>query len=128
MKVAELEGRALDWAVAKAQGWVNYHEDSVEQGAVWYTQPEQAPYGHYTMVRYYKPSTDGVQGICLIDKYRITLQPVADGWVAGMSDSKHPATSAWTAKGRGHTPLIAAMRCLVASVYGEDIDIPKELE
>jgi hypothetical protein len=27
----------------------------------------------------------------------------------------------------GHTPLIAAMRCYVASKLGEEIDVPEEL-
>jgi hypothetical protein len=30
-------------------------------------------------------------------------------------------------KGYGHTPLIAAMRCYVASKLGDEVEIPQEL-
>jgi len=33
----------------------------------------------------------------------------------------------WTYKQQGYTPLIAAMRCYVASKLGDDINIPEEL-
>lgn len=34
-------------ALAKALGWVNFPDDSVQQGNIWYMEPEKAPQGRY---------------------------------------------------------------------------------
>jgi hypothetical protein len=131
MKVAELEGPALDWAVAKAQGWVNFPTDSKEQGRYWYVDAATAPFCQRVAREYYTPSVDGREGVYLLDKYKIEIG-YSDGWYANMYNREldcYPAYQGDTyrAGGDGPTVLIAAMRCLVASVYGEDIDIPEEL-
>ena len=61
-------------------------------------------------------STDWAQGGPIIEREKITLDVFEDGvWVA--SEYKE-----------GPTPLIAAMRCYVASKLGDDVDIPEELK
>ena len=68
-------------------------------------------------------STDWAFGGPIIEDYRITIQFDGDGircdlttddggFFVGFDDS---------------TPLIAAMRCFVASKLGDEVDIPKEL-
>lgn len=37
--------RELLELVAKAQGWIDYPEDSAERGAYWHTDPARAPFG-----------------------------------------------------------------------------------
>ncbi len=97
IKVSELTGAALDWAVAKCEGVV-------------YDNPAWTSY-----------STDWSQGGPIIEREKITLQPIVrpDGWMA----RTQKCDSVW----EGQHPLIAAMRCYVASNLGDEVNVPKEL-
>ena len=115
MKTNELTGAALDWAVARCEGGVG---DNQLIGA-WYT-----------------PSTDWAQGGPIIDREDIAMSSTPDGlWAAyapkGTRLVQHGGQAVevfnWTYKQQGYHPLIAAMRCYVASKLGDDIDLPKEL-
>jgi hypothetical protein len=97
MKTNELTGAALDWAVAKCEGTL--HDD----GSV----PD-----------YFQPSIDWEQGGAIIECERIEIVP-NDMWDAYKEGQHLPNT--------GATPLIAAMRCYVASKLGDEIDIPEGL-
>lgn len=124
MRTSELTGSALDWAVAKceegeelAEGW---HPHTWKRGL------RAVPYA---------PSTDWAQGGPIIEREKIAV------WF-------HTEYGCWCAAGiewmdadvesnefmdmpdafRGPTPLIAAMRCYVASKLGDTIDIPEELQ
>ncbi len=99
MKTSELTGAALDWAVAKCEGFL-------------------CDYKYNGGLSSY--STDWAQGGAIIERERITLVAMPDG--------------SWQAKGRdlyphfhNPTPLIAAMRCYVASKLGDEVDIPEGL-
>jgi hypothetical protein len=75
------------------------------------------------------PSTDWAQGGPIIEREGIGLLRVGDRlphqqWDAGETDEL-PDTL-WAVVS-GPTPLIAAMRCYVASKLGDNIDIPEEL-
>jgi hypothetical protein len=107
IKTAELTGPALDWAVAKCE----YDE----LAALNIQYPQHARF--YPKI---SPSTNWAQGGPIIERERITLVSMPDG--------------TWQSQGRNQrphfhnpTPLIAAMRCFVASKLGEEIDIPEEL-
>lgn len=64
-------------------------------------------------------STDWAHGGPIIERERIELRGDGDkGWIA--DDNLNPSQ-------RGPTPLIAAMRCYVASVLGDEIEIPATL-
>jgi hypothetical protein len=104
IKVSELKERALDWAVTMAENWA---------GADF----EVKPY-----------STDWAQGGPIIERECIGLRGPSirgNAWAAfidlsGISQGpQHRHT--------GPTPLIAAMRCYVASKLGDTVDIPDEL-
>ena len=110
MKTSELQGKALDWAVAKCefpepdyepQDWLVYiTEDCMDDGWV------------------FKPSTDWAQGGPIIERERICLiDQGGDYW---------QALWGWK-EAFGPTPLIAAMRCYVASKLGDEVEIPEEL-
>ena len=64
-------------------------------------------------------STDWAQGGPIIERENIGIGYDADmGWIGIESDGKYET---------GPTPLIAAMRCFVASKLGDEIDLPKDL-
>ena len=108
---SKLEGAALDWAVAKCKDtdpeWDGF---STHKGEVW------------SNARKYSPSTDWSQGGPIIERERITLHYGAAGiW-------RHaPGGGEFKYKRHGPTPLIAAMRCYVASKLGNEVDVPAEL-
>ena len=119
MRTSELTGAALDWAVAKSD----------EERDVLFCQRQ---YGRL-LVRtagnnethdsewVYAPSTDWAQGGPIIEREKIATVYRAGGyWLAYTFDGAE-------FEGTGPTPLIAAMRCLVASKLGEDVSIPEEL-
>lgn len=108
MKVNELTGAALDWAVAKCEGF-----DLLNI------------YGHIRMDFCPRYSTDWAQGGPIIERegLYICLTPLAE-----TPDEKWMATDKYgQITEYGPTPLIAAMRCYVASKLGDEIDLPKEL-
>ena len=105
MKTSELTGAALDWAVAKCEGNLRWDDDRLCH----VTEHGQD----------FEPSTDWTQGGPIIERERIGLRDDGgDGWAA---DDYINATM------HGPTPLIAAMRCYVASKLGDDVEIPEEL-
>jgi hypothetical protein len=106
VKTSELTGAALDWAVAKCEG----HTDSKD--FAWY----------YDRRNTFNFSTDWSQGGPIIEREKLTVAPYQDGgWLC-----THP-TDRWHGNKSGPTPLIAAMRCYVASKLGDDVEIPEEL-
>lgn len=104
MKTSELTGTALDWAVARCEGGVGENQ---------------------LLGAWYAPSTNWAQGGPIIEREIITLiHPRWDGWTAHKYDDRIEDES-YTLD--GDTPLIAAMRCYVASKLGDEVEIPKEL-
>ena len=104
MKTSELTGAALDWAVTKAEGFD--HE---------VTSPEWGMWGW---------ATDWAQGGPIIERERIGIDCDDQGvWFASFDLSAETALGAAST-----TPLIAAMRCYVASKLGADVDVPNELQ
>jgi hypothetical protein len=98
MKTSELSGAALDWAVTKCEGY----DHKVTSG-------EWGMWGW---------ATDWAQGGPIIEREGIAIfiEHPKD-W--GATDGNY--------RKAGDTPLIAAMRCYVASQLGDTIDIPEEL-
>ena len=103
MKTSELQGIALDWAVTKCEGY----DHEITPGSVW---------GNWGW------ATDWAQGGPIIDREGIGFEQDGNFWFASYDLS---ADTAWGTT--GPTPLIAAMRCYVASKLGDDIELPKEL-
>lgn len=104
MKTSELTGAALDWAVQKAEGYV---------------QPNSVEFA----LNYFKPSTDWSQGGPIIEREDIAVWPDDEegGWFASSCGGRGMDY-------KGPTPLIAAMRCYLASKLGDNINIPEELQ
>ena len=114
MKTSELTGPALDWAVAKCEGWI---ENTTDDDLVSFVLEESAEEMHFW------PSTDWAQGGPIIEREGISLDQYHDfpNWAASC-----PPESGFN--WFGPTPLIAAMRCFVASRLGDYVEIPSELK
>lgn len=125
MKTSELTGPALDWAVAKC-AWepeqVFLYGEPVKHVRV----ANWPDIGHeYNLSMCYTPSTDWAQGGPIIEREGILLiRQTLDRWVSEYSNGCGRFDHA---RSHGPTPLIAAMRCYVASKLGEDVEIPEEL-
>lgn len=109
MKTSELTGAALDWAVAIA------FNPAPEWGK-------------------WNPSTNWAQGGPIVEKEGIDLHRMnsklwsAMWWADNSGMVKNPAQRfKHNIQISGSTPLIAAMRCYVASKLGDDVEIPDEL-
>lgn len=103
IKTSELTGVALDWAVAKCEGgWILSIDSFI-------------PHHGLGRMNY---STDWAQAGPIIEREGIALHLwSSDQWIGDMGY--------WEAK--GPTPIIAAMRCYVASKFGDIVDLPDEL-
>jgi len=125
MRTSELTGAALDWAVAKCEGHKVFIKHAPLQ--VMYT-PERKRSWYI-----YRPSTNWAQGGPIIDREAIALSPMPDGLCrAYAADGTRWAPNGdevfnWKHKQQGYHPLIAAMRCYVASKLGDEVEIPTEL-
>ena len=128
VNVSELSGKALDWAVAKAE---NFSYGDAGHGQI-YIYKEGIPLMN---AKAWTPSTDWAQGGPIIEREGIDLYCN----LVGQPDHKDPSwqKSDWRARylrmgygtdhSYGSTPLIAAMRCYVASKLGDEIEVPEEL-
>ena len=117
IKTADLIGPTLDWAVAVVEGlteenaWttIEIFKAARAGGLYWY-------------------STDWSQGGPLVEREKLELRCNDDGWQAfcfGFPVAKaHSGRRVWAS---GPTPLIAAMRTLVAGKFGDEVDVPDEL-
>ena len=115
MRTSELTGHALNWAVAKCEGFV---------------QPQPID---WILGGYFTPSTDWAQGGPIIERERLWVGYSAVGQslkllvmaddVVQCRKSLSPPNCSTT----GPTILIAAMRCYVASKLGDAVEIPTEL-
>jgi len=110
MKTADLTGAALNWAVAKCEGYTEF--------VFWHTGAVTTRYPNGVTVNH-NYSTDWAQGGPIIEREKLDLYRYAGYWGA-----HHPFGNGE----EGPTPLIAAMRCFVASKLGDEIDIPEEFQ
>ena len=115
VKTSELIGPALDWAVAQC-------EARSEQER---RENENLP----CLVSHFQPSTDWSQGGPIIDRECISLLYlyVTDDPFRWAATQKPTLKNVKPDAVYGPTPLIAAMRCYVASKLGDTVQIPREL-
>jgi hypothetical protein len=127
MKTSELKGAALDWAVAKLEGkdWnlVESFLDYYDEGGM-----------HY--------ADDWAQGGPIIEREGMNIRAIhKEGhamngqWLAAYDYGNTGTMVHWVKRTdwpmhylSGPTPLIAAMRCYVASKLGDEVNIPEELK
>jgi hypothetical protein len=108
MKTSELQGAALDWAVAKCVGW---------KRELCYLNTEYPNYSENWSLAGPIIEREGVS-------MRFSLRDARGAWYSVMGKNLFLSPDF---EGSGPTPLIAAMRCYVASKLGEEVEIPEEL-
>ena len=107
MKTSELTGTALNWAVAICEGYkpkdfCPHDKHFRDEENVWFS-----------------PADDWEQGGPILEREKIELVPNGNGWDAMQADQHIP--------NEGPTPLVAAMRCYVASKFGDEVELPLDL-
>ena len=111
IKTSEAKDQVLDCLVAKCEGI------------------ETKNYSGALTIRYdgdwWQPSTDWAQGGPIIEREKIGFKYTGTGlefvaWVNGELCTAHDQY--------GPTPLIAAMRCYVASKLGDEVEVPDDLK
>lgn len=112
IKTSELTGAALAYAVKLSEGGDPQSHD-------------MALHLHRFLSRRVKPDADWSQGGPIIERERIWLQPEIGKDGCG---NAWYAVSLLNTDAYGPTPLIAAMRCYVASKLGDEVEIPEELK
>jgi len=120
MNTSKLTGFALDWAVARCEGWDNLRRDIhlSWQGGL-NDLVMDGPPGNGVSLWALNFSSDWALGGPIIEREKL-----------GLSFEKVEEWEAWAYAGvcrSGPTPLIAAMRCYVASKLGDEVDIPAVL-
>lgn len=124
VKAAELTGIALDYAVALASGATAFQSDDIRWFFTLHGDMYALSSGWGSMS--YHPSTTWAQGGPLLESEKISVEIKPHGyWMAShqynYADEKRFLTL-------GDTPLMAAMRCFVASKLGEEVEIPEKLK
>jgi Protein of unknown function (DUF2591) len=115
IKISDLKGVALDWAVAKCET-----TNPRPEFDYFFMKNHGNGFGHY--------STDWSKGGPIIEREGIYLKAnnCATEWAAGALSinrfDKRPGPLYY-----GLAPLIAAMRCYVASKLGYEVEVPDEL-
>ena len=125
VKTSELTGLALDWAVAKAEG-VECHVKKFPDDHRLYFCFRGADDGElYPFQVQFRPSTFWNHGGPIIERMKPTLEFIPTiGWRCALEYIDEKQVEIVEAE----TPLIAAMRCYVASKLGEEVEIPEELK
>lgn len=168
VKVRELSGATLDWAVARCEGWEPLNHTHLVQ--TWMQRRDARGTMDNVPVSHLRYSTDWERAGLIIERAGIDLRQakqnmfsiyeyrhidrypdaeiimMARKWgpdrLIKVSNPPHLLHGKWMARlssGTGQTviwsktdflsdtPLIAAMRCYVASKLGEEIEIPEGL-
>ena len=128
IKVSEASGVVLNWLVATYEHTTKHHKYGTpcinpKTKRVYETE------GLRQIGVNFAPTTDWAQGGPIIERGEIGLKrnaPCSEGrqWEASPSITAKGAGGRW---GYGPTPLIAAMRCYVASKLGDEVEVPEEL-
>ncbi len=98
-KTADLTGAALDWAVAECEG-----DEPLKVGG--------------SGLAY---SKDWLAGGPIIEREGLAIGRTSGVWYAFKDENDDDGV-------RGETPLIAAMRCYVASRLGDEVNVPEEFK
>lgn len=116
MKTSELTGVFLDWAVTKAEGLSHDFEGPT---SIW---------GCHGWGTSWEMGGPIIQRECITTKigyWNVDFETLEiEAWCARTGKDEVEDNDVWQ---YGPTPLIAAMRCYVASQLGDEVDIPEQL-
>ena len=117
IQTSDLIDSALDWAVAKCAGYESRCPWMLEKHGYVSWQSYERAWGN-PLPSY---STDWSQGGQIIGREKIATQ----FWIS--ESSWEGSINGGFFASPGPTPLVAAMRCYVASKLGNEVDVPNEL-
>ena len=120
MKTSELQGAALDWAVAKCEGL----KVRVMSGVCYDVELLDMQVDGDTRIIY---STDWAQGGPIIEREWLDITPWPNESREDMRWHCQQHDTANDFAQYGPTLLIAAMRCYVASQLGDEVEVPEEV-
>ena len=128
VKTADLLDAPLDWAVAQCKGfkkirampaWSNKH--GAHGGPqVMVSNEEDSSFD-------YRPSTNWSQGGPIVDREGIYFGPLPDKGIRAYRFIDGECCNIMDCWGASITRCVVAMRCFVASRFGDEVDIPDEL-
>ena len=116
IKTQDLIGVALDWAVAKCEepigGYKGWVQEDLDKGILHGMK--------------YSAHWEWAGPLIEREKIRIVFREL-EMYSYWFAEAHKPYQGNQYIGGKGQTPLVAAMRCLVASKLGDEVDIPEEL-
>lgn len=126
IKVSELTGAALDYAVAIATGVpviCNPYDKGLKVDTGYWAKVSGS--GYQAVGGGYSPSTNWEQVGVLLEKFKPDLMTYKNGFIAWLysneDDERNPVD------GYGETYPIAACRVITASQLGDEIEVPDAL-
>lgn len=118
IKAIDLEGLALEWAVATCNGYRDLH---------WHTYKGMDGHGAWAM--YHNNGWMEIVNMQVMEWGN--AGPIIEEEMITVGPAKHQGFMAWGWPKKegfwGDTPIIAAMRCYVSSKLGDEVDVPDEL-
>ncbi|HEN8732262.1 DUF2591 domain-containing protein [Pseudomonas sp. A2] len=132
VKTADLIGEALGWAVGKAEGLDLLLEPPGYNGVPWrvFARYQGQAIEH---TKRYNPWEDWALGGPLAVKYQVSLIPEAHEGAEGTEMSERWRAGVYYKAGEHYgtdycgTALIAACQAVVATEFGDTVQVPKEL-
>jgi hypothetical protein len=129
IKPGELNGAALNWAVAMCFGW-KWKAD--EKGVVWLARPDpkamrqvvNATSMRVMRLSNFHPIANWSMVGPIIEREKIDLSFLGHE-INGFQIWRAEKLGVWGEE--GFTPLVAAMRCYVGSVMGNEVELPEAL-
>ena len=115
VKTSEAKEQVLGYLVADCEGELSQHGGQV------HLVGSKVRFYEDTLDIQYTPSTDWSQGGPIIEREKIALDTWGEEWLATRIEGSAISEAI------GPTPLIAAMRCYVASKLGDEVEVPNEL-
>lgn len=130
VKVSELRDVALDLAVAKLEGidCKTLRTKHPNGGIILSLMLDNGN----RQITLYSPTSEWAQAGYIIEREKIQLTPLNQdnpkyGWAAAYKDRGQYGDDFYDLhRQRGKEPLVAAMRCYVASKLGDEIESPSE--
>ncbi len=132
VKTADLSGEALGWAVGKAEGLDVFLEPPGYNGVPWrvFARYRGEAIEH---TKRFNPWEDWAVGGPLIEKYQVALVPEAHDGMEGTERSERWFADVYYSGGEQYTTehcdtaLIAACQAIVATEFGDTVQVPKDL-
>lgn len=128
IQTQDLTGPALDWAVAKCEALTHSdYEPCIPRGNPAHRVGINCDSNSFEP---WEPSADWSQGGPIIEREKIEWQWLPAPDKAHQYGARKPSLGGLnrTFCMDGPTVLVAAMRCFVASVLGDTVEVPEELK